>query len=101
MERKMLLPAQWFGEGRVGSFIEFGEKPKINKLNVERIWEMNIGEVLETIEGDRYINLKTYDLTELAENVNELMKAGWKPVGGMILESTIEEKSYYQTLIKD
>ncbi len=47
---------------------------------------MNIGEVLEAIEGDRYINLKTYDLTELAKNVNELMQHGWKPAGGMILE---------------
>ncbi len=62
---------------------------------------MNIGEVLETIEGDKYINIRTYDLIELAKNVNDLMANGWKPVGGMILEQLHDEKRYYQTLIKD
>ena len=62
---------------------------------------MNTEEVLEQIKDDKYINLKTYDLTELAKNVNELMKGGWKPQGGMLIEERSESTHYYQTLVKD
>ena len=62
---------------------------------------MNTEEVLEQIKDDKYINLKTYDLTELAKNVNELMKGGWKPQGGMLIGEHSERVQYYQTLVKD
>lgn len=62
---------------------------------------MNTEEVLEQIKDDKYINLKAYDLTELAKNVNELMKGGWKPQGGMLIEERSESTYYYQTLVKD